>query len=145
VARATRCGTPIGCSGTSNIAVEDGSFPWCTMACMRSFARWTVVIAIFCTVVFASAAPAFGHARPTSPAAAGRDGTSSGFKSQPAPEKPAYIGPGVAIAGSTFINALVPSPSIVAWRLPSGTATASSSALHASRVSPHLRSIPLLI
>jgi hypothetical protein len=113
---------------------------------MRSFARWFVVIAFFCAVVFSGAAPVFHHAvRSTSPAAAGDQGTSSGFKSQPAPEKPAYIGPGVAIAGATVINALAPSSSIVAWRLPSRAATRSPLALHVPRLALHLRSIPLLI
>jgi hypothetical protein len=116
------------------------------MNTMRSFARWTVVIAIFCTVVFAGAAPAFDRAaRSTSAAAASSDQAPSGFKSQPAPEKPAYIGPGAAISGSTLINALVPPSSFVAFRLQGRAIAASSSALHASRVSPHLRSIPLLI
>jgi hypothetical protein len=113
---------------------------------MRSFARWFVVIVFFCTVVLTGAAPVFDHAmRSTSPAAANDQSASSGFKSQPAPEKPAYIGPGVAIAGSTVINALAPSSSIVVWRLPSRQATILPLALHVPRPAPHLRSIPLLI
>jgi len=116
------------------------------MSAMRSFARWFVVIAFVCTVVFTGAAPVFDHAlRSTSEAAASNQATSSGFKSQPAPEKPAYIGPGVAIAGSTVINALAPSSSIVAWRLPRRAATRSPLALHIPRLALHLRSIPLLI
>lgn len=117
------------------------------MASMRSLARGLVVIAFFCTVVCAGAARVFDHAAPqASAAAASTDGASSGFKSTPAPEKPAYIGPGVAFSGSTLTNALVLSPSsLVVWRLPSRATSASSQALHASHVSPHLRSIPLLI
>jgi hypothetical protein len=113
---------------------------------MRWFARWFVVIAFLCTVVSTGAAPVFDHAvRSTSAAAASDQATSSGFKSQPAPEKPAYIGPGVAVAGSTVINALAPTSSIVAWRLPSRAATTSPLALHVPRLALHLRSIPLLI
>jgi hypothetical protein len=113
---------------------------------MRLWSRWFVVIAFVCTVVLAGAPPVFDHAASsTSTASASTDGASSGFKSQPAPEKPAYIGPGLAIPGATVLNALVPSPSLLAWPLPGRATTAASPALRASRVSPHLRSIPLLI
>jgi len=115
---------------------------------MRSLARWSILISFCVAVVVAAVQPAWGrgpHRIASDIASTDAPATASGFKSQPAPEKPAYIGPGVAISGSTLINALVPPPSLAAWRLPSRTAAAWSSALHASRVSPHLRSIPLLI
>jgi hypothetical protein len=114
------------------------------MARMRLLARWLGVV-FFCTAVFAGGLPVFDRAVPAPQAFASTDGTSSGFKSQAAPEKPAYIGPGMAISGPAFSNALVLSSSLVAWRLPGRETTASSPALHSSRPSPHLRSTPLLI
>jgi hypothetical protein len=113
---------------------------------MRSLARWSVVIAFICAVVLGGAAPVFDHApASTSATATSADGSSSGFKAQPAPEQPAYVGPGVAISGSTVVNASAASPWLAAWRLPSRAPAASSPALHVSHRSPHLRSIPLLI
>jgi hypothetical protein len=113
---------------------------------MRLLARWFVVIAFFCAVVSTGIRPAIGHvAPPVSGTSASTDGASSGFKSTPAPERPAYIGPGAAIAGSTVINALAPASSIVAWRLPSRAAAIAPLTLHVPRLALHLRSIPLLI
>ena len=112
---------------------------------MRSLARLIVVIAFVAGIVCAGTAPAVETAAATTSAATAIDGASSGFKSQPAPEKPVYVGPGPALSGPTLISALVPSPALATWRLPSRPAAASSPVLRASRLSPHLRSIPLLI
>ena len=118
---------------------------------MRLLVRWFVVIAVFCAVLLAGAAPVFesasdsGSRSSVSVSTAPGVVSTSGFESLPAPEKPVYIGPGVAIPGSTVINAFVPSVVLAAWRLPSRATAASSPALHVSRVSPHLRSIQLLI
>ena len=116
------------------------------MTGMRSLARWLVVVAFFCALVWADRAPVFDHsAAANASVAASADGRSSGFKSQPAPEKPVYIGPGAAISGPTFTSVLVLSSALSAWHLPRRSVTPSSPALLASRLSPHLRSIPLLI
>ena len=118
----------------------------CSMTPMRSLARWLVVGVLFCAALCASTAPVFDRAvAATSSTVVAADGASSGFKSQPAPEKPTYIGPGAAISGPTLISALVPSATVTGWRLPGRPAATSSPALQAFRLSPHLRAIPLLI
>lgn len=115
---------------------------------MRVLARWAVILTCCAAVAIAAARPALEHGprRPASAAAsADAAGTPSGLNSTPAPEKPAYIGPGLAISGSSVINVVVPSQAVAAWVLPGHVIAKSRPALHAFRLSPHLRSIPLLI
>jgi hypothetical protein len=113
---------------------------------MRWLARWSVVIAFICTVVLGGATPLFDRTTPAvSTASASGDGSASGFTSEPAPEAPAYVGPGIAISGSTIVNPFTPSSSLAAWRQPSRAMAAPLSAIYSARPAPHLRSIPLLI
>ena len=117
---------------------------------MRVVARWSVVLAICSAVVFAAAQTAWHHAgarRLADSPSAGTDapGASSGFTSEATPQESSYIGPGTAIVGSTVIKAVASSPSFVTNRTPNRVGSASAHALRASRLSPHLRSIPLLI
>jgi hypothetical protein len=117
------------------------------MTAMRFLARWSVVLAFSVAVLVAAAQPAWEQgARSAAPGASSdAAGSSSGFTSTPAPERPTFIGPGGALQGSTVINAFVPSQSFAAWHLPNRATAVSSPALQAHRLSPHLRSIPLLI
>ena len=117
------------------------------MAPMRAAARWFVALVLCAAFAAAGTQPVWAtDPSPAAPAASADVAASStGFASTPAPEPLIYIGPGAAMAGSTVLNAIAPSPSPAAWRLPSRAVAESSPALHASRLSPHLRSIPLLI
>jgi hypothetical protein len=118
------------------------------MAAMRFLARWSLVRAFCAAVVGAAVQPVLGHgARGVASAATTADaaGTTSGFTSTPAPEKPAFIGPVVAMSGPTIVGAIVASQFLIAWRLPGRESAAFSPALRAPRLAPHLRSTPLLI
>ena len=116
---------------------------------MRFVARWSVFVAFCSAVAFAAVQPALHRGNVRSLAASASRGTDatapSGLKSQASPQDGSYIGPGAAIAGPTIVKALVASPSFGTGQIPNRAGIATSHALRAPRLSPHLRSIPLLI